>query len=285
MLTHEFGILWTRVAVITIVVQMLFATASGFAQTPARSSLFTVTKSPAETLGYRLVFDEDFNNFSLSSDRQGNYTWYNGVWFQSTVAPLRNISVRDSTLILKWTKDQANSTTCVSTLSRDGSHYHAWRYGYFEARLRFDVVTGSWPAFWMIPVEGVNSNRVQVETGELDIFEAQGASPNVIYGTIHRWIGSEDVANNASANAHRLPSNVDLSQYHTYAALWKPGRVTWYFDDHEILSAPTFPIFDKQHYALVICSQEGKHWVPNDRTGVNAPSISVQVAWIRVWQP
>jgi hypothetical protein len=63
-----------------------------------------------------------------------------------------------------------------------------------------------------------------------------------------------------------------------------PGKVTWYLDNHPVLSAPTYPIFDQQNLFLMLSSQEGVNWVYGNNTGVTASSINLYVQWVRVWQ-
>ena len=153
--------------------------------------------------------------------------------------------------------------------------------------MKWDVTTGAWPAFWMIPVE---SNWGATEFGELDVFEGQGdpADAHTFFGTIHDWVVTNgttvDVANNNGQNAYVLPSAVDLSQWHTYGVLWIPGRVTWYFDDNPVFSALTYPIFDEQEYYLIFSSQEGVNWTGGDTTGVTANELNLYVDWVKVWQ-
>ncbi len=150
--------------------------------------------------------------------------------------------------------------------------------------MKWDVTVGAWPAFWMIPVEGIWGAP---ETGELDVFEGQGSTPQTFYGTIHDWVvvnGTPiQAANNNGSNSYKL-SGVDFTQWHTYGVLWVPGKVTWYFDNTPILSAATYPIFDQQNYFLLFTTQEGVDWTSGDTTGVTATSMNLYIDWVKVWQ-
>ncbi len=152
--------------------------------------------------------------------------------------------------------------------------------------MKWDVTTGAWPAFWMIPVENIWG---ATENGELDIFEGQGApaTAQTFYGTIHDWMVingvSTDVQNNNGHNAVTI-SGVDFSQWHTYGVLWVPGRVTWYFDQQPVLTANTYPIFDEQDFYLVLGAQEGANWTYGNLTGVTATSMNLYIDWVKVWQ-
>ena len=237
--------------------------------------------TPPQVAGYSLVFQDDFDKLDLSPNGIGSYTWYEGQAWESNLPPLGSISVNNSILTLNWNSGDTSPQLDFLTLSRDGQHYHGWRYGYFEARLQWpNTATGAWPAFWMIPVTPGAPTK-----GELDIMEGQGgAFPNTLFTTIHNWVNGIDVANNAGANTYQLPPGIDMSQYHTYGVLWTPGKVTWYFDDQPINSADTYPIFDMQEYCIVLSNQIGVNWTLGNMSGVFASNIQVNVDWVRVWQ-
>jgi beta-glucanase (GH16 family) len=241
----------------------------------------SATTPPSQASGYTLVFADDFNSLALSPTGSGEFNWYNGLWWQPP-SPPSNFNVANSILTLTWTKGQKPDDTSVTTLSRYGRRYHTWRYGYFEVRMKWNTVRGAWPAIWMLPVEAANG--ATTAAGELDIFEGQGSTPHIFYGTVHEWKQQRDVRNNKGSNVFELPASVDLSQFHNYGALWTPGRVTWYFDNRPLFSAPTYPVFDTQNYYLIIGSQEGVNWKNGDLTGVTDSRIDVDVDWIHVWQ-
>jgi hypothetical protein len=246
----------------------------------------TVTP-PAQAANYNLMFSDDFTTLNLSPNREGAYNWYEGIWWNSTVSPISDISASNSIMTLNWMNGQGTSSTDVSGCSQNGSNCHAFRYGYFEASMKWDPTTGSWPAFWMIPVEDITGadvvNGVR-ESGEIDIFEGQGATPYTYYGTIHDWKNNVDVYNNNSTNAHTLPSGTDLTQYHTYGVLWVQGTISWYFDNKLLGSASTDAIFDEQTFYPVFSSQVGVNWTYGNLTGVTATTIPLSVDWVRIWQ-
>jgi hypothetical protein len=244
---------------------------------------------PPQVAGYTLVFQDDFAVLDISPDGSGNHAWYDGLSYQQIVAPLSNISAANSILTLIWRNGQGGFETTIATSAPDASYYRAWRYGYFEARMNWQNTTmGAWPAFWMLPVEGITGADITsgvTDAGEIDIMEGHGGSdPNTIYGTIHEWQNNIDVYNNTASNAYTVPGGVDLSQYHTYGVLWTPGTVSWYFDNQLVNSAGTTPVFDTQTFYLVLGSQEGVQWTYGDLSGVTAPSLQLQVDWVRVWQ-
>ena len=92
-----------------------------------------------------------------------------------------------------------------------------------------------------------------------------------------------DVANNSGRNYRKI-RGVDFSQWHTYGALWVPGHVTWYLDNRRLFSAPTYPIFDRQSFYLILAAQEGGNWQAGSMSGVAARSLNLEVDWVKVWQ-
>jgi beta-glucanase (GH16 family) len=245
---------------------------------------------PAEQLPppareYILDFNQDFDDFDLSPDGAGLHNWYEGIWFHPKHTPHSNILASSSVLSLVWSRNQETPDTSVTTLSRDFRHFRVWRYGYFEARMKWDVVKGAWPAFWLIPVEAATKKDIPGgvrQSGEIDIFEGQGQNPHEFYGTIHVWTNLKDSA--SKENTFHLPPDVDLSEYHIYGLLWVPGEVTWYLDNRALHSEKTPRIFDEQTYFIVLGMQEGVDWKYGALAGVTADKFTLNVDWVRVWQ-
>ena len=241
--------------------------------------------APPQAQGYKLVFADHFDTLDLSPDGRGVHEWYEGIWFNHQHAPRQNISAANSMLCLKWEQGQGAVDTSITTLSPHSGKYAAWRYGYFEARLRWDVVNGAWPAFWLIPVQDATGQDIYngtKESGEIDIFEGQGDQPHVFYGTIHDWVNLHDHANRN--NAFPLPANLDFNHFHTYGLLWTPGKVTWYLDNQPLHSENTPAVFDRQDFFIVLSMQEGADWKAGNRSGVTASRMTLNVDWVGVWQ-
>ena len=235
---------------------------------------------PPQASSYRLIFADDFDDLAL-----GVHTWYEGVWFHHQHAPKANISVADSVLSLRWSAAQSSPDTSISSFSRGRSTTQAWQYGYFEARMKWDVVKGGWPALWLIPLEdalGESTHNGIRESGEIDIFEGQGDHPHTYFGTLHDWVNLHDSA--TPENHFDLPDNLDLSQFHLYGLLWTPGTVSWYLDNQLLHTEKTPAVFDRQHFFLVIGMQEGVNWRLGDKSGITSPQMKLAVDWVHVWQ-
>jgi len=242
---------------------------------------------PEAAPAYRLVFSDDFRKIDLSPDGHGAHTWYEGLWHYTKHAPLRNIRPGAHGLRLVWERGQPQPDTTISTISADGKQQHAWRYGYFEARMKWKPEAGAWPAFWLL----ASLNQYPTEMGELDIFEGNGQYPLSFFATLHDWQRDPDhpekltdVRNNAPNNRFDLPPGTDFNRFHTYGVLWEPERITWFFDGRPLHSEPCYPIFKRQDLSLVLGMQMGSDWQVGNAKGVTARNMTLSVDWVRVWQ-
>src|SRR6266446_6524336 len=86
---------------------------------------------PPQAAGYTLVWDQEFSALDLSPDNTGNHDW----------------------------------DSCISSIHTAVQTHHAFRYGYFEASMKWDNVTGSWPAFWMDSLQEVQQSNPNHEYG------------------------------------------------------------------------------------------------------------------------
>jgi len=244
---------------------------------------------PSQAAGYTLVFSDNFASINMNNASNLNgssYTWYNpGMWWQSP-APWANYSLptaqpNGNDLNLNWSRGQSPPNTSLSSCSPDGtSHCQAWNHGYFEASMRWDVTTGSWPAFWMIPVEG-HTLPGGSEQGEWDIMEGQGQ--NWYQTHAHDW--NAPGGSTYCGYQYNPPGGVNLTDYHTYGMLWTSGTIQFYFDNAAV--GPPCRLdatIDAQHYFLILASQEGVNWSYGNTSGVSASNITADFNWVHVWQ-
>lgn len=218
------------------------------------------------------VFFDDFHALDLSPDGHGSHTWYPGIWFNPPLPPAANITCANSILTLAWTHGQPGPDTSLTTFARDLSFGKSFRYGFFEASMRWKPETGAWPAFWLVPDVNVP------HTGELDVFEGHN---NNSYGALHEWLKGKSVWE-TSGLAYGV--GADFTQWHNYGMLWTPGKVTWTFDGHPVGSSATPIIMDRQYYQLIVGMQCGTNWILGDMTGVTATRMALEVDWVSVWQ-
>jgi beta-glucanase (GH16 family) len=251
------------------------------------------TRPPQLPSTYNLVFNGTFSKLNISPNSAkrngdyGDYTWYDGLWWETAVSPLSDMTTKSSVLTLNVSVPNSGKVydTTIATAAPDASYYQAFQFGYFEVSMKWEnTAKGAWPAFYLLPVQWIEGATTD---GEIDVMEGQGgAYPNTVFGTVHEWVNSVDEWNNESSNAFTVPAGTNLSQYNTYGVLWTPGSITWYFNNQPMFTVNDYPpVIDSQNYYLILASQEGVNWTLGNTSGVRrSTTFPVQVQWVHVWQ-
>jgi len=116
----------------------------------------------------------------------------------------------------------------------------SWLYGKFEARIKLPKGKFLWPAFWMLPTDSVYGSWAA--SGEMDIMEYRGQSPDVVLGTIHY---SSEWPNNRWTSSGEVSFPFDFSEdYHVFGLEWELDWIRWYVDDQKYFEQYT----DKNWY-------------------------------------
>lgn len=192
----------------------------------------TVAASVDLPPGYELVFRDEFNGGRLDT-----VTW----GFHNPGKRRSAVNVREACLlngngeleIRNWTETRGNDTTHYAGMIETKENF---TFGYYEARIKFDIETGSWGAFWImynaskIPHEADNPKEGGVE---IDIIEfvpknSRYGCHNLHwngYGEYHKSEGSGELMNGR------------LEGYHTYGLLWTPDEYVFYIDGEKSWSS------------------------------------------------
>ena len=102
-----------------------------------------------------------------------------------------------------------------------------WRYGYFEARIKLPKGKGTWPAFWMMPVNVDWATNPWPRCGEIDIMEEVGYSPGNVSSSIH-CESYNHTSNTQKTHSMYVPTAED--EYHVYSVEWTSERLTFFVD-------------------------------------------------------
>jgi beta-glucanase (GH16 family) len=86
---------------------------------------------------------------------------------------------------------------------------------------------GLWPALWMLPVDDKYGGWAA--SGEIDLMEIVGEKPHEVLNSIH--YGCTFPKRSLVTTTHPLPGGSLVSDWHTYAVEWEPGRFRFYVDD------------------------------------------------------
>lgn len=160
---------------------------------------------------------------------------------------------------------------------------HSWTHGRFEVRARFPAEFGLWPAVWMLPTDQVFGPWPT--SGELDIVEAIGRSPDHVVGSAH-WLGPDGAE---LANGWYVGGDDYIADWHTYTLEWTPDRLTWFVDGiayHEVrdwvsaVGGPGAPFDQRFHLALSLAV--GGTWPQAPNASTEFPA-TMEVDWVRVY--
>ena len=102
-----------------------------------------------------------------------------------------------------------------------------WRYGYFEARIKLPKGKGTWPAFWMMPVNVDWSTNPWPRCGEIDIMEEVGYSPGNVSSSIHCEAYNHTIN---TQKTHSVYVSTAEDEYHIYGMEWTSEKISFFID-------------------------------------------------------
>jgi endo-1,3-1,4-beta-glycanase ExoK len=212
------------------------------------------------------------------------------------------VSVGDGLLTIKtYTDSEDKHYSGMISTERDGSTTgFEQKYGYFEARVKFDNAPGQWSAFWLqTPKNGDPLGDSEKAGVEMDIAEhrtrcgtaarsmrACGPSDDVENaiqeGVI--WDGYDEHSKSKVQLSDPLPG-LDNGSWHTWGLRWTPTGLTFYYDDTAIWSRSA-PISRRSQF-IVLSSEVGRFFAgPIPRAGygsIRTTTTTMQVDYVRAW--
>ena len=163
--------------------------------------------------------------------------------------------------------------------------------GRIEVRARCDAGKSLWPAIWMLPEDSAYGGWAA--SGELDIMEGWGSTPEKICGTIH--FGDVWPNNTYLTNDYTFPQGESAEGWHTYAVEWESGAIRWYVDD-TLYSTQTdwysaghaYPAPFDQNFYLILNLAVGGHFDGVDGIYADPATFAdgerhFEIDWVRVY--
>lgn len=239
-----------------------------------------------------LVWHDEFDGETLDTSKWRYATHNSGGSEQQayTVARRENVRLENSNLILEAKKDGYVSGWTWSSGRIDTSGLAGFKYGRLEAKLRYDVVPGAFPAFWTIgtcayyptgtDVHGVHKSKGTqwAQNGEIDMFEGRGGKGEIGQGG---WYNQDDGKGNLSMEFSNRA--IDASQYHVYAVEWTETSIVAYIDDIETGRKDISDIvsWQRPQYIILNMAVGSTGGYPTD----DCTSMKMEVDWVRVYAP
>lgn len=177
-----------------------------------------------------------------------------------------------------------NNAPCAYTSARiHTSGKVSFVNGKVEARLKLPAGAGIWPAFWAL---GTDIGTVGwPKSGEIDIMEFVGKTPNATYATLHGpgYSGAQGIG-----RPHDFGRPV-ADEFHTYTVIKRPNEIIWQVDGVEFhrLTPASLPagapwVFEKPFF-LILNLAVGGDWpgAPDASTPLPARML---VDWVRIYR-
>lgn len=239
-----------------------------------------------------LVWHDEFDGKTLDTTKWRYATHNSGGSEQQayTVGRTENVRLENSNLILEARKDGYVDGWTWSSGRIDTSGLAGFKYGRLEAKLKYDVVSGAFPAFWTIgtcayyptgtDVHGVHKSKGTqwAQNGEIDMFEGRGTNSEIAQGG---WYNQDDGKGNQTIIFGR--KNIDASQYHVYAVEWTETTMISYIDGVETgrTDISNIESWHRPMYIILNTAVGSTGGYPAD----DCTSIKMEVDWVRVYAP
>ena len=239
-----------------------------------------------------LVWHDEFDDNTLDTSKWRYATHNSGGSEQQayTVGRTENVRLENSKLILEARKDSYVDGWTWSSGRIDTSGLAGFKYGRLEAKLKYDVVSGAFPAFWTIGTcahypTGENIHGVQkskgtqwAQNGEIDMFEGRGTKSEIVQGG---WYNQDD----GKGNLQMIfgSKNIDASQYHVYAVEWTETTMIAYIDGVETgrTDISNIESWHRPMYIILNMAVGSTGGYPTE----DCTSMKMEVDWVRVYAP
>ncbi len=270
----------------------------------ARKSI-SVTQMAAEESpyyapeGYQLVWQDEFDgNYGYAPNENGvprtelnpdywTHEVKNAGWVNHELQNYVNHKTPEGKLVTEL----RNGKLRITALKENGKVYsgrvyakvkEGWKYGYIEASIKLPKGKGTWPAFWMMPV----NFRSWPADGEIDIMEEVGYHPDYVSSSLH---ANAHVHSNGTQVTHEMKCAGAEGEFHTYAILWTAKNITTYVDgkvqlsyDNRGLGRDDWP-YDDPFYVIFNLAWGGD-WGGAQGVDESALPATMEVDYIRVFQ-
>lgn len=241
---------------------------------------------PCPIEGYSLVWNDEFDDegildgdwtYEVQKDHWVNNELQNYV-YQTSPGGKEVASVKSGILSINCFKENGK----IYSGRVYGHRNKGFRYCYIEASICLPSGKGTWPAFWMMPVNFTS----WPEDGEIDIMEEVGYHKDYVSSSLH---ATGHVHSNGTQVTHEMYCKGAEGEFHTYAMEWTPEYIQTYVDGKKQLyykdpgtgkrdwpyNTPFYPILNLAW---------GGDWGGSQGVDESALPVSMRVDYIRVWQ-
>ncbi len=237
--------------------------------------------------GYSLVWHDEFDTGSELNPNDWVHEVQNSGWVNHELQNYVNHLTPGGRSVTEIN----NGHLCITALKENGKVYSGrvyakrntgWKYGYIEASIKLPKGKGTWPAFWMMPV---NFHSWPAD-GEIDIMEEVGYHPNYVSSSLH---ANAHVHSNGTQVTHEMFCDGAEGEFHTYAIEWTAENITTYVDgkvqlsyNNRGLGRDDWP-YDDPFYVIFNLAWGGD-WGGAQGVDESALPVTMEVDYVRVFQ-
>ena len=258
----------------------------------ARKSIVVSQSAAAQSAynapeGYTLVWQDEFDKGSELNPDDWTHEVKSSGWVNHELQNYVNHKTPEGNLVT----EVRNGKLRITALKENGKVYsgrvyakvkQGWTYGYIEASIKLPKGKGTWPAFWMMPV---NFHSWPAD-GEIDIMEEVGYHPDYVSSSLH---ANAHVHTNNTQVTHEMKCEGAEGEFHTYAILWTAKNITTYVDGKVQLSYDNrgkgrddWP-YDDPFYVILNLAWGGD-WGGAQGVDESALPATMEVDYVRVFQ-
>ena len=258
----------------------------------ARQTITVLQEAAAQSAynapeGYSLVWHDEFNNGSELNADDWTHEVKNSGWVNHELQNYVNHKTPNGSLVT----EVRNGKLRITALKENGKVYsgrvyakvkEGWKYGYIEASIKLPKGKGTWPAFWMMPV----NFRSWPADGEIDIMEEVGYHPDYVSSSLH---ANAHVHSNGTQVTHEMKCEGAEGEFHTYAILWTAQNITTYVDgkvqlsyNNRGLGRDDWP-YDDPFYVILNLAWGGD-WGGQQGVDESALPATMEIDYVRVFQ-
>nr|AGS53073.1 laminarinase [uncultured bacterium contig00033] len=256
-------------------------------------------KTAAENEEAQILFEDDFPGDSLDSakwespegDRQERSTWDKSM-VSVGGGHLRIKIKRDAALGRSRSRDPVTANNWIRTGAAQtrraqppyaGPILFENTYGYYEARIQFPRLDGTWGAFWLMTTTMELIPGTGVIGTEIDIVESIGSASNRYNSALH-WDGYGENHKSVGSDINR-PVNIYDGEFHVFALDWSPSEYVFYVDGLEFWRVDGGEKFNNvginQNPNYIIFSVEAAAWAGS--LPADFEEAEMLVDYVRVW--
>ena len=237
--------------------------------------------------GYKLVWADEFDKGSELNADDWTHEVKSSGWVNNELQNYVNHVTPGGDKVT----EVKNGKLRITCLKENGKIYsgrvyakvrEGWTYGYIEASIKLPKGKGTWPAFWMMPV----NFKSWPADGEIDIMEEVGGHPNFVSSSLH---ANAHVHSNGTQVTHEMYLAGAEDDFHTYAIEWTAKNITTYVDgkvqlsyDNRGLGRDDWP-YDDPFYVILNLAWGGS-WGGTYGIDETALPCTMEVDYVRVFQ-